>query len=121
MDAHIMQSVFEKIESFLPDEWIRVVFVAEYTEGSYSMKFYSKNIQEKYIDCFSLPGISKALLITAFMEIDTILANSRKELSWTVFTMTVEGNGHVQFELDYDDHSEDILSFQRKWKETYLI
>ncbi len=124
MDVLIPQYVFDKIKPFLPDGWDRVIFYAEYTAGSYSMRFYSKSGDKPFVDCFSLPGASKGLLIKSFLEIDGILSKNRNEKginnSWTVFTMKVDADGHMKTEFDYEDHSDDVLSFKKKWENKYL-
>lgn len=124
MDEKIFQNVFDVISDFLPEGWNKMVFYAGYTAGSYSMKFYSKPEKGEYIDCFSIPGASKAKLVKAFMEIDKVLSKSRKELgdtnAWTVFSMSVDNNGKMKTDFEYDDHSEDMIAYEKKWAEVHL-
>lgn len=124
MNEKIFQSVFDIISDFLPEGWDRMVFFAGYTKGSYSMKFYSKVKKGEFVDCFNLPGVSKAELIKSFMEIDRILSKSRAELgevnTWTVFSMSVDGNGKMKTDFEYDDHSEDMVAYEKKWAEKHL-
>lgn len=123
MDNKIFQKVFDNISAFLPQGWKNVVYFAGYTEGSYSMKFYSKNGEGKYIDCFNMPGVTKAALIKAFMNIDKVLSKERKSLGekkWTVFTMKVDSEGHMKTSFEYEDHSEDMVSYESKWRSKYL-
>ena len=124
MDEKIFQNVFDIIVDFFPEGWDKIVFYAGYTEGSYTMKFYSKSSKDKYVDCFSLPGTSKAKLVKAFMEIDKVLSKNRKELgetnAWTVFSMIVDKNGKMTTDFEYDDHSEDMIVYEKEWAEKYL-
>lgn len=124
MDEKLFQGVFDKIQDYLPAEWNKVVFFAGYTNGSYSMKFYSKDMGESFIDCFSLPGITKAKLIKTFMDIDKILSKERvgleSEAKWTVFTMIVDAEGNMKTYFDYMNHSEDMISYEKEWKKKYL-
>lgn len=123
MDEKIFQDVFDIVADFLPKDWDRMVFFAGYTEGSYSMKFYSKAEKGEYVDCFNLPGASKAKLVKAFMEIDKIVSKSRKEQgvnNWTVFSMSVDSNGKMKTNFEYDDHSEDMVAYEKKWTEKHL-
>jgi len=124
MDEKIFQNIFDIISEFIPEGWDKMVFFAGYTEGSYSMKFYSKAGKGKYVDCFSFPGASKASLVKAFMKIDTILSKNRKELgennAWTIFSMIVDKNGKMKTDFEYDDHSEDMIAYEKKWAEKYL-
>lgn len=125
MNEMVFQNVFDIIYDFLPESWDKMVFFAGYTKGSYSMKFYSKAKNGEFVDCFSLLGASKAKLIKSFVEIDKILSKSRKELgevnAWTVFSMSVDSNGRMTTDFDYDDHSEDMIAYEKKWAKEHLV
>lgn len=125
MEEKIFQTIFDKVVDFLPDGWKKMIFFAEYTTGSYTMKFYSENGNKEFLDCFSMPGVSKASLIKLFMEIDRDLSAQRKKLTsertWTVFTMSVDSDGHMKTYYDYDDHSEDMVAFEKHWEAKYLV
>lgn len=120
MDNSIFQNIFDKIQEFLPYDWQKMIFFAGYTSGSYSMKFYIKTEQEACIDCFNIPGVSKAKLIKLFMEIDQIIKKERDKLNeknkWSILTITVDSNGSMNADFDYADHSEDMISFENEWK-----
>lgn len=124
MDEKIFQNVFDIISDFLPDGWNRIVFFAGYTKGSYSMKFYSKTEKGGYVDCFRIPGASKTKLVKAFMDIDKLLSKSRMEMgetnAWTIFSMSVDCNGNMKTDFEYDDHSEDMMAYEKKWAEKHL-
>lgn len=120
MDEKTLQFVFDSILPYLPEGWKHVVFYAEYAQGSYSMRFYSECGDKHYTDCFSLPGASRTTLMKAFIDIDKALAESRKENHWTVFTLSVASDGKMQTDLDYTNHSEDMISFKAKWENKYL-
>lgn len=124
MEEQLFQDIFDKIQDDLPAEWNKVVFFAGYSDESYSMKFYSKDIGGGFIDCFSLPGITKAKLIKTFMDIDKILSKERNRLEgenkWTIFTMIVDAEGNVKTYFEYGDHSDDMISYEREWKKKYL-
>lgn len=125
MEEKVFQTIFDKVVDFLPDGWKNMVFFAGYTSGSYTMKFYSENGNKEYIDCFNMPGVSKASLVKLFMEIDKVLSVQRKEFgtdkAWTVFTMTVDADGHMKTNYDYDDHSEDLVALEERWKAKHLV
>ena len=124
MNEKLFQSIFEKIQNYLPADWRKMVFFAGYTEGSYSMKFYSKGCEGSFIDCFSLQGITRAKLINTFMDIDKILLKARSSLEgkakWTIFTLIVDFEGNMQAYFDYANHSEDMIDYEERWKEKYL-
>ena len=122
-ENNIFQNVFDLIQDYLPDGWKKTVLFVGYTKGSYSMKFYAKT-NSKYIDCFSFAGVSKADLIKLFMKIDKVLKAERDKLTgkdkWTVFTMLVDSTGTMKTFFDYDDHSDDMIEYEKKWKKKYL-
>lgn len=121
MNNSIFQNIFDKIQDYLPDNWQKMIFFAGYTNGSYSMKFYAKMEQGTCVDCFNIPGISKAKLIKLFMEIDQIIKKERDKLDennkWTILTMSVDSNGKMKTNFDYYDHSKDMISFEKEWKD----
>ena len=125
MEENVFQTVFDKLAGFLPEGWKSMVFFAGFTAGIYTMKFYSENGDKKYIDCFSMPGTSKASLIKLFMEVDKTLSAQRKEIGvdkvWTVFTMRVDSDGNMKTDYDYEDHSEDMVSFEEIWEAKNLV
>ena len=89
------------------------------------MKFYVQSKEnEEYVDCYNLPDISRTKLIKLFMDLDKVLSESRKALSekdrWTIFTMIVKEDGNMKAEFDYEDHSEDMISYEKEWKKKYL-
>ena len=125
MNDNIYQDILDKLIDYLPDGWKTLIFFAGYTNGSYSMKFYSGNGDKKYTDCYSMPGASKAALIKLFMSIDKELSTQRKDLgednAWTIFTMRVDSDGHMKTDYEYDDHSEDMVTYEREWEKKYLV
>lgn len=125
MEDSVYQTVFDKIIEFLPEGWKKAVFFAGYTDGSYTMKFYFEDGNKTYTDCFNMSGASKAKLVKLFMEIDKALSAQRKEQgadkTWTVFTMIVDSNGHMEADYDYDDHSKDMIAYEEKWEAKYLV
>ena len=123
MDEKIFQTVFDKISVFLPDGWTKMAFYAEYSEGSFSMKFYYKMRTSDYVSCFDIPDVSDTELFHLFIDIDKELSVSRKELGdkvWSVFTMIVEDNGFMKTYFDYEDHSHEMIGYERKWADKYL-
>ena len=123
MNNTIYQTIFDKLQEYLPANWDEVVFYAAYTEGSYSMKYYVKNGTE-ITSCFNLMNINKAQLVKLFMSIDKELKSERKTLSakdtWSVMTMIVGADGVMKAHYDYTDISENSISFEKAWEEKYL-
>ena len=123
MNDKIFQEVFDLVYPVLPQDCEKTALFAEYTEGSFSIKFYCKK-NGTYIDCFNMNTIARADLTRLFWEIHKILSKERVSLDdknrWTVFTMMVEADGKMRADFDYEDHSEDMISFEREWGEKYL-
>lgn len=124
MNNKIFQKVFDMIQSFLPDDWKKMILYIGYTSGSYSMKFYTCDSQGKYTDCFSQNGANKAKLIHLFMSIDKVMEPERRMLDeknkWSVMTMIVEENGSIKTEFDYTDISENTIAYEQNWKGKYI-
>ena len=124
MDNEMFQSIFDSLSKVLPDKWDRVVFRADYTEGSYSMKYYVKTVDGEYVDCYSLPGILRAHIIKIFMDIDKIVSCHRKGLTekdkWSVLTMTISNDGKFKTDFDYSDISDSSISYHDEWEKKYL-
>lgn len=124
MNNKIFQDIFDRIQNYLPVDWEHMIFFAGYTEGSYSMKFYTKDGKSGYLDCFNMQGITKGQLVKLFMDIDKVLSKERTNLDdkhkWSSLTMIVEADGTMKTEFDYEDHTEDMISYEKKWKEKYL-
>jgi len=59
-----------------------------------------------------------------FMDIDKIISKERAKLAdkdkWSSLTMRVEKNGAMKTDFDYEDHTDDMVLYEKKWKEKYL-
>lgn len=107
------QEVFDLLQDALPPNWTKVVFFAEYKNGSYSMKYYCKIGDGAFIDCFDLDNVSRLDLVKLFARIDKVLSKARAPLDnrnrWSFFSMIVDSNGGMKANFGYDDQSEEIL------------
>ena len=72
------QSIFNTLQEVLPDNWHKVVFYAQYSENSYSMKYFVDTGDGQYTDCFNLKDIHKQDIIKAFAVIDSQIMPIRK-------------------------------------------
>ncbi len=124
MNEQVFQEVFDLIGDFLPQDWTKTVLFAGYTKGSYSIKYYCQTKGKDFTDCFDLGAASKAELIKLFIDIDKVLSKERESLDeknrWSVLTMMVDHDGSMRTAFDYDDHSEDMIAYEKEWKERYL-
>ena len=124
MNGKIFQEVFDLLEAYLPYGWKETILFAGYTKGSYSMKYYCRTEEGTFIDCFNLNGVSRADLIKLFVDIDKILSKERASLDdknrWSVLTMIINDAGTMKAEFNYDNHSEDMLAYEKEWRKKYL-
>lgn len=124
MNNEIFQNIFDIIQPTLPNSWKKMVLFVGYTAGSYTMKYYTADEKGEYIDCFSQKEINKVQLIKLFMRIDRVVGPERKKLDeqnkWSVLTMTVTNDGNMKTEFDYADISENVIAYERNWKEKYI-
>ena len=124
MNNDIFQKIYDVFSDLLPVKWLKVIFRADYTEGSYSMKYYVAGDDGRFIDCYSLPGISRPQIIQAFKEINKFLSPERAGLSekdrWSVLTMTINADGSFKTDFDYSDISESAITYMEEWEKKYL-
>lgn len=118
------QKIFEILEGVLPKKWEKVVFYAEYSVGSYSMKYFLTTGDDGYIDCFRLGKPSEEKILRAFLAINKILSPKRAVLPdskrWSVMTLGVNRNGSFQADYDYKNHDKSLLTWEANWKKKYL-
>ena len=124
MNSDIFQNTFNLLLDYLPVDWNKWIFYAAYTNGSYSMKYYTKSEDSGWIDCFSQKDITRSDLIKLFIKINNSLSKERNDLSdkdrWTVLSMIVDSNGNMTSEFDYTDISDCEIEYERKWEKKYL-
>lgn len=118
------QNIFDQIEEFLPVNWNKVIFYAEYGKNSYSMEFYTAKEGGEYTKCFALPGVNRADLLKLFQEINLLIRKKRDTITseklWSNMTMTVEHSGAFKVDYDYTDLLENAYEYKNLWKEKYL-
>ena len=118
------QKIYELLSTVLPNSWKKVVFRAEYRDGNYTMKYYVKDSDDKYIDCYDIPNTSEDDIVNTYIEIDKLLFPIRQKLEpnkrWNVITCVIDSDGNIKTEYSYDDIEKDYSSFINKWKKQYL-
>ena len=128
-NGEIRRKVYDALKPLLPapEKWQRVIFRADYAEGSYGMKYYVEMEDGKVVDCFSFPDLSASTVTDVFIDInDSILSECRNRLPeedrWSVIIITINRDGSSQVELEYVDLSEQVVSNIVNWeKERGLI
>ena len=74
MNSDIFQNTFDLLLDYLPADWNKLIFYAAYTNGSYSMKYFTKSEDSGWIDCFSQKDITRSDLIKLFIKINNSFA-----------------------------------------------
>lgn len=122
MNDKIFQKIFNVLRECVQGEWDKIVFRADYSEGSYSMKFWIKK-QEEYQDCFDLEYLTDMQLIAIFMDLDEVLSKDRENMheKWSVMTIVFDYQRQFEAEYSYEDLSEKRMSFMEEWESKYLI
>ncbi len=119
------QEIFSILENSLPAKWSKVVFCAEYTEGSFSIEYFvSTDNKNGFIKCFDIDGVTRSSLMKDFMAINKIIEPERNALRpekrWGSMTLTIQSNGKVKADYDYSDMTENAYSRKKAWKKKYL-
>lgn len=118
------QNIFDALQEVLPRQWHKVVFCVEYGESSYSMKYFVDLGDGEYIECFKLDGIPKHNIIRSFALIDSLIMPARRDLTkkdtWSVMTLSVDENGNLKADYEYDDISEEPIEYHNIWKKKHL-
>ncbi len=124
MDDKLFQAIYDELKNVLPSEWNRIAFLAEYTQGSYTMKYFVDDGKTGYIDCFKLNNVNKSTLIRLFMAIDKIISSERNKQSesqkWNVLSLFIGSDGKINAKFDYTDTGENAVSYEQEWKEKWL-
>lgn len=125
MNSKLFQDIFDLLIDVLPENWEKLVFMAGYTEGSYSMKYYVQIGESDYIDCFKLGNIDNLQLLQLFIKLNNIISPERSSLQesekWNVLSMTVDSDGKMKTDFDYTDISNDVITYEDEWKKKYLV
>ena len=92
------QDIFNELLNILPSGWENAIFMAEYTSGSYSMRCYSKEASNTYINVMKMKGISKTQIIKTYKALNNIFQKERMKLaesSWYAITLKFDKNGKL--------------------------
>ncbi len=58
-NSTMFQKIYDCISLYVSIDWKKIVFYAEYEEGSYTIEFYVKDFNNKYIKCYALPNVDE--------------------------------------------------------------
>lgn len=125
MSNDMFQKIFDILIDFLPENWSKLVYMAEYYEGSFSMKYYVKTSNSDYISCYDMENFDNNNFIITSIELNKIISVNRLQLSedkrWSAIAMTVESNGKMYTDFDYTNIIEDQIEYVENWEKKHLI
>lgn len=118
------QKIMDILGDVLPKEWIKIIFLAEYTGGSYSMKYYADLGTGKYLDCYKISPNLKLEFIKVFKKINQEISSVRNALEdnkkWYSMTMSIDKDFNFKVDFDYKNHEENTLGFMEEWEKKYI-
>lgn len=121
INEKIYQNIYDELDKYLVSGWDKLIVYLEYGKASYSFSFYVK-VNDKYVKCYDLPGVSDDDLAASFKKIDKIVEKERKKDKepWSNMTVVIEKTGQMHADMDYTDLSEGTYQFKKDWKKKYL-
>lgn len=114
------QAIYDKLSGIINDEWIKLVYRADYGCGSWSMIFYLVQEDGTIKDCYSLAGVPRELLSRTFAEINVFLQEWHEREKWFVMTMVISSDGTFKTDFVYEDVSENLMDYYKEWEGEYL-
>lgn len=125
MNNDMFQKLFDILIDFLPENWSKLAYMAEFYEGSYSMKFYVKTQNTDYISCLDMENFDNNKFIIKTIELNKIISENRMQLDeskrWNAMAMIVDSNGKMTTDFDYTNQINDPIEYQNNWEEKHLI
>ena len=122
INAKVYQQIYDELSRYMVPEASKLVVYLEYGEASYSFSFFEK-INDVYVKCYDLEGVSDDMLADSFSEIDEIVSKERcsGKQPWTNMTMIVDKDGNMHADFDYTDLSGGTYQYKKNWKKKYLV
>lgn len=118
------QEIIDKLLNILPVEWKDLIFMAEYTSGSYGMRCYVSFVDTGYKDIMEIEGTSKVQIVKTYKSINNDFQKCRAELEkdkcWHAVTIILDRSGKFEADFDYDSHEEKVLDYLKNWEKKYI-
>ena len=118
------QKIMDLLSDVLPRNWVKIIFLAEYTSGSYGMKYYADLGTGKYLDCYKISPKLKLEFIKIFKKINQEISSVRNALEdnkkWYSMTMSIDKDFNFKVDFDYKNHEENTLGFMEEWEKKYI-
>lgn len=121
MDDKLYQQIFNIISKFLPRRWEKIACYFRYKYSSYSFKFYVKEKDSCYKQCYDYK-IDEVELGKAFEQIFDLLSGKNVKTT-IVLTLLVNRQGEIKAEYDYDNEIIDKswYKYEQAWVKKFLV
>ena len=117
------ENLFRTIFPTLPDGWRKVVIHAAFIDESCTLKYYIKQSNGTYCDCFSIDFDQiKILEIIASLHhtISSVRNSLNKKSKWNAITVVIQADGTFNADFDYDEVNWNSAKSIRQWTHKYL-
>ena len=108
------QDIFNELLNILPSGWENAIFMAEYTSGSYSMRCYSKESNNNYINVMKMKGVMQARLFVVTLQTNCYA------ICYAI-TLKFDKNGKFSSDFDYNSHEENVLEYLEQWEQKNVL
>ena len=125
-----VETIANKLQVILPQNWNKVVFYAEITDDSYEMFYYVYTLDsDKPIQCYDLPDkyvIDEEQIDSVFDELFEPLRDERNQLvlegkdAWTNYTLTFSDDGSFKVDYDFTSLTDGGYEYRKTWKQKYI-
>ncbi len=117
------ENLFRTIYPSLPVGWQKVVIHAVFIEDSCSIKYYIKQANGTYCDCFDI-DYDQAKVLEIIVNLHQDIASVRGFLSgknkWNAITVVIEEDGNFHSDFDYGEADWNSVENTKLWIEKYL-
>lgn len=120
MHDTIFQKIYETISGVIHEDWTKIIYRADYANGSWGMIFYIATNEGLIKDCYSLHGISQAKLLDVFSSLNSQIKEWQTKEKWSVMTISISSDGKFKTDFDYNSISENVIDYYKKWENKYL-
>ena len=117
------ENLFQTIYPTLPNGWQKVIIHAAFIEDCCSLKYYIKQADGTYCDCFDIDYDQiKILEIIANLHhaISSVRNSLNNKVKWNAITVVIEADGTFNSDFDYADVNWNSAESIRQWANKYL-
>lgn len=117
------ENLFRTIYPTLPDGWQKVIIHAAFIDDSCSLKYYIKQGDGAYCDCFGIDYDQiKILEVIASLHhaISSVRNSLNKKTKWNAITVVIKADGTFNSDFDYAEVDWNSAESTKQWAEKYL-